>query len=156
MIEQLVWMSGVDVIDVQHLPPAMRTPNRAALHVRERRRQLADDLYAELASGSFSFWDQVYRLFLSRDITRHDIRELVRKGLITTCGNYRALVKLFGMPEGDYKRFLNFIATHDCGVDARIYRGGKPEGPEAASGRSVSTKPSRSRGARIVPVDCRV
>ena len=156
VIEQLVWMSGVDVIEVQHLPPAMRTPNRAALHVRERRRQLADDLYAELASGSFSFWDQVYRLFLSRDITRHDIRELVRKGLITTCGNYRALVKLFGMPEGDYKRFLNFIATHDCGVDARIYRGGKPEGPGAASGRSVSTKPSRSRGARIVPVDCRV
>jgi transcriptional regulator with PAS, ATPase and Fis domain len=153
VIEQLVWMSGVDVIDVQHLPPAMRTANRAALHVRERRRQLADDLYAELASGSFSFWDQVYHLFLSRDITRHDIRELVRKGLITTCGNYRALVKLFGMPDGDYKRFLNFISTHDCGVDARIYRSGKPEDPEAASRRHVASKPPRSRSGRVPPQD---
>jgi transcriptional regulator with PAS, ATPase and Fis domain len=148
VIEQLVWMSGVDVIEAQHLPAAMRAPNRATLHVRERRRQLADDLYAELASRRFCFWDQVYQLFLSRDITRHDIRELVRKGLITTCGNYRALVRLFGMPDGDYKRFLNFIGTHDCRVDARTYRSGSPDIPQAPPEPLVAARPGRSRGGR--------
>src|SRR5438046_952765 len=101
-------MSGTPVIDVHHLPPATRVAGRAALHVRERRRQLADDFYAALIGGTCSFWDQVYHLFLNRDITRHDLRELIRKGLVATCGNYRAVVKLFRMPDADYKRFLNF------------------------------------------------
>ena len=43
---------------------------------RERRRQLADDLYQALVSGGYSFWDHIYPLFLGRDITRHDMREL--------------------------------------------------------------------------------
>jgi transcriptional regulator with PAS, ATPase and Fis domain len=154
VVEQLVWMSGADVIDVHHLPPAMRTTNRAALHVRERRRQLADDLYAELTSSGVSFWDQVYHLFLRRDITRHDVRELVRKGLVTTCGNYRALVRLFGMPDADYKRFLNFIATHDCRVDARLYRNGKPDEQQPAPGPTLVSTSRRTR--RRSPERCPV
>ena len=154
VVERLVWMAGVEVIDVQHLPQSMRTANRAELHMRERRRQLADDLYAELTSGRFLFWDQIYHALLSRDITRHDVRELVRKGLITTCGNYRALVKLFGMPDSDYKRFMNFIATHDCGVEARIYRNGPPANMGPAPVRSVAGSLSRSSGiSRVLPQD---
>jgi hypothetical protein len=91
---------------------------------RERRRQLADDLFAGLVNGTFSFWDHVHALFLNRDLTRHDLRELVRRGLSATSGNYRALLKLFGMDEADYKRFLNFLATHDCTVDYRAFRRG--------------------------------
>ena len=65
-----------------------------------------------------------------RDITRHDMRELVRRGLATTRGNYRSLLRLFGMPASDYKRFLNFLAAHDCNVDFRAYRSGTaPTGP---------------------------
>ena len=75
---------------------------------------MADELYAALVNGGYSFWDHIYPLFLSRDITRHDMRELIRKGLSTTRGNYRALLKLFGMSNPDYKRFLNFLAAHDC------------------------------------------
>jgi hypothetical protein len=48
-------------------------------------------------TAGYSFWDHIYPLFLSRDITRHDMRELVRRGLATTRGNYRALLKLFNM-----------------------------------------------------------
>jgi hypothetical protein len=85
-------------------------------------------LYAALVNGGgYSFWDHIYPLFLSRDITRHDMRELVRKGLATTRGNYRALLKLFGMPHQDYKRFLNFLAAHDCGADFRAFRHGNAE-----------------------------
>ena len=80
-----------------------------------------------LVNGGYSFWDHIYPLFLSRDITRHDMRELVRKGLSTTRGNYRALLKLFGMSNQDYKRFLNFLAAHDCGADFRAFRHGTAE-----------------------------
>jgi hypothetical protein len=72
----------------------------------------------------------VHKLFLSRDLTRNDVRELVRRGLAATNGNYRALLKLFGMDDGDYKRFLNFLATHECTVDYRVFRRGlSPDSP---------------------------
>jgi hypothetical protein len=89
---------------------------------RERRRQLADDLYATLVDGHYTFWGHIHPLLLKRDITRHDLRQLVRRGLATTRGNYRAILKLFGMPESDYKRFMNFLAAHECTVDFREFR----------------------------------
>jgi DNA-binding NtrC family response regulator len=75
-----------------------------------------------LTEGSFNFWEHVHPLFLDRDLTRHDLRELVRRGLAATRGNYQAVVRLFGMPESDYKRFLNFLGTHGCVVDFREFR----------------------------------
>jgi hypothetical protein len=66
----------------------------------------------------------VYPLFMQRDLTRHDVRELVRRGLRETRGSYRGLVRLFGMPDGDYKRFLNFLASHSCQVDVQPFRAG--------------------------------
>ena len=50
-----------------------------------------------------------------------------RKGLSTTRGNYRALLKPFRMSNQDYKRFLNFLAAHDCGADFRAFRHGSAE-----------------------------
>jgi DNA-binding NtrC family response regulator len=161
VVEQLVWMSGADEIDVQHLPAALCTTQQA-LPGRERRRQLADDLYADLVAGNLSFWNQIYETFLSRDITRHDIRELLRRGLITTCGNYKALMTLFGMNQADYKRFLNFLAAHDCRIDARVYRRGNlthetgtlwpPLSPASAKLRGRASTQSREAGSRYARV----
>ena len=89
---------------------------------RERRRQVADHLYDALVTGQCAFWTHVHPLFLQRDVTRQDIRTLVRRGLTTTCGNFRALLTLFGMQQDDYKKFLNFLAAHDCNVDFRSFR----------------------------------
>ena len=157
VVEQLAWMSGADVIDVHHLPPALQMTGNRALPVRERRRQLADDLYAGLLSGKFSFWDQIHKMFLSRDLTRHDLREVIRRGLITTCGSYRALVMLFGMDSSDYKRFLNFIAAHDCCVSPRPYRLRKPlssdlnaaPAPRHELGSTGGTLSARWSGAKM-------
>ena len=130
LIEQLTWMSTKDVVAVDDLPGALRMPaGTGLLPARERRRQVADDLYHGLVTGVYSFWDHTYPLFMNRDITRHDLRELVKRGLSTTCGNYRALVKLFRMPPKDYKRFLNFLAAHDCRVDFREFRTGNDHVP---------------------------
>ena len=88
----------------------------------DRRRQVADDLYDAVARQGVSFWEHVYPMFLARDITRHDLRELVRLGLRESRGRYKTMLTLFGMPASDYRRFMNFLAAHGCGVGVREYR----------------------------------
>jgi hypothetical protein len=126
-------MTDRDVVDVDQLPAAVRATSPLLVPSRERRRQIADELYNAIVTGGYSFWDHIYPLFLSRDITRHDMRELVRRGLATTRGNYRALLKLFGMAPGDYKRFLNFLAAHECRADFREFRNGRRKSADVRS-----------------------
>jgi transcriptional regulator with GAF, ATPase, and Fis domain len=140
VVERLIWTSIGDVVEPDDLPVQMQ-PGRGerVLEVRERRRQLADDLYKSITEGTVSFWEHVHPLFLARDLTRRDIRDLVGRGLATSLGNYRAVVRLFGMPATDYKRFLNFLTTHDCVVDFHPYRSGARNdsaGDRAAAQRS--------------------
>jgi DNA-binding NtrC family response regulator len=127
VVEQAMWLSRTDLVDLAQLPEILRVPPQPVRPTRERRVQVADELYSALVNGGYSFWDHIYPLFLSRDITRHDMRELIRKGLSTTRGNYRALLKLFGMASQDYKRFLNFLSAHECGADFRAFRHGTAE-----------------------------
>ena len=112
----------------------------------DRRRQVADDLYDALVKHGASFWEHVDPMFLARDITRHDLRELVRRGLRETRGRYKELVELFGMPSRDYRRFMNFLAAHGCGIAVREFR-------EAASSRQPSRK---GRRCTAVPADAPV
>ncbi len=130
VVEQSLWMSNGGTVEVEHLPVSVQTAADQVLPVKERRRQVGDELYTALVNGGYNFWEHIHPLFLHRDITRHDMRELVRRGLTTTRGNYRSLLRLFGLPAGDYKRFLNFLAAHDCNVDFRAFRSGTaPIGP---------------------------
>jgi hypothetical protein len=99
--------------------------------MRERRRQVADELYQALVHGGYSFWQHIHPLFLNRDITRQDLRDLLRRGLSSTRGSYRALLELFGIPASDYKRFMNFLSTHDCRVDYREFRTARHEPPHS-------------------------
>jgi len=121
VIDQIVWLSSDEgAVDLKGLPEVV-TAAQNFLPARERRRQVADDLYQALVNG-YSFWDHIHPLLLNRDITRHDLRELVRRGLSVTRGNYRKLLQLFGMQPKDYKRFMNFLMTHDCRPDFREFR----------------------------------
>jgi transcriptional regulator with PAS, ATPase and Fis domain len=129
VIEQVIWLTRGDEITVEELPEAIRTPVMGVVATRERRRQIADQLFEGLVQGHFPFWEHVYPMFLERDLTRHDIRALVSRGLAETKGSYRALLKLFGMPPTDYNRFHNFLTAHGCKVDFRTFRTGAPVEP---------------------------
>ncbi len=124
VIEQLVSMAQPGVpVALSQVPETVRTTSAlAVLPNRERRRQVTDDLYQALVSGNYSFWVHIHPLFLNRDITRHDIRELVRRGLSITRGSYRGLLQLFQIPPEDYKRFMNFLSTHESRADFREFR----------------------------------
>ena len=122
VIEQIVWLATDDrPVDVHELPNAIQS-GQTIRPTQERRRQVADDLYEALLGGGYSFWEHIHPLFLARDITRHDLRQLVRRGLKVSRGNYRSLLQLFRIPRTDYKRFMNFLATHECGIDYREFR----------------------------------
>jgi len=121
VVEQAIWQASGSVVEARHLPACIHAVDNL-LHQRERRRQISDDLYDGLVNRRYSFWEHVYPFFLSRDITRHDIRELVRRGLVTTRGSYRGLVELFGMKPEDYQRFHNFLAAHECKIEFREFR----------------------------------
>ena len=138
VIEQISCLMTGSTIGVADLPDALRMAG-VPTAARERRRQVADQLFDALVAKQYSFWDHIYPLFLRRDLTRHDLRELLSRGLATTKGNYRALLQLFGMPATDYHRFHNFLTTHDCKLDFRTFRTG---GPISASRRPALPKVS--------------
>ena len=82
----------------------------------------ADELAALMLKQGEPFWSAVYPVFMSRDITRADLRRIIHVGLENTNGNYRLLVQLFNMPASDYKRFLSFLRKHDCHLPFQKFR----------------------------------
>jgi len=79
-------------------------------------------LFDRIINEGSSFWSDVYEPFMARDLTRHEVRELVRLGLEHTRGNYKMLVTLFNMPAEDYKKFLNFLRKYQCHVPFQRFR----------------------------------
>ena len=75
-----------------------------------------------LMKDRVSFWSEVHEPFMNHDITREDVRQLVREGLAHTRGNYKMLVRAFNMEPRDYKRFLSFLRTYECHVSFRPFR----------------------------------
>jgi DNA-binding NtrC family response regulator len=124
VVEQLVALASKDTISADDLPPSIVVSAQSghAYPKKERRRRVSDELYEGLVSGGLNFWNDVHATFTSRDLTRNDIRQLFRRALATTGGNYRAVLQLFGMEPQDYKRLMNFLAAHDCAVDYREFR----------------------------------
>jgi transcriptional regulator with PAS, ATPase and Fis domain len=123
VIERLIVTGRHDVVQVADLPREILAPidfgNRPQ---RERRRTVADDLFKKLVDERQSFWHAVYPLYMNREITRANVRELVHKGLEEARGNYKIVLKLFNMEGGDYKRFLNFLRKHECQLPFKEYR----------------------------------
>jgi transcriptional regulator with PAS, ATPase and Fis domain len=123
VVERLVVTGRREVIQLDDLSPELRTPGQGHLRPRrERRRTVADDLFRKLREDGDSFWTTVYPLYMNREITRGNVRDLVHKGLEEARGNYKIVLRLFNMPETDYKRFLNFLRKHDCQLPFKEYR----------------------------------
>src|SRR2546427_11645165 len=104
--------------EIRHRHDATHRPRR------ERRRTIADDLYKRLVEDRESFWTAVYPLYMQREITRSNVRDLVGKGLQEARGNYKIVAQLFNLESRDYKKFLNFLRKHECQLPFREYRDG--------------------------------
>lgn len=83
---------------------------------------VASQLLMQMLDRGESFWSVVYPPFVARDLTRDDLRAVIRGGLELTHGSYRDLVHRFNMPAEDYKRFLGFLRKHDCHLPFQGFR----------------------------------
>ena len=123
VLERVVVTNRSPIVLREDLPLELRVQDSFAVRPRrERRRTVADELYRRLLEERESFWTAVYPLYMQREITRGNVRDLVRKGLEEARGNYRGVARLFNMEQRDYKRFLNFLRKHDCQVPFKEYR----------------------------------
>jgi transcriptional regulator with GAF, ATPase, and Fis domain len=123
VVERLVVAGRHEMIGVDDLSMEIRSQMGAAVRPRnERRRTVSDDLFKRLIEEKESFWTAVYPLYMRREITRANVRELLRKGLQESRGSYRQVTRLFNMDPRDYKRFLNFLRKHDCQLPYRDFR----------------------------------
>jgi hypothetical protein len=79
-------------------------------------------IFEQMVRDGKSFWSVVHQPFMDRDLTREDLRALVRQGLALTRGSYKSTVQLFNMPPEDYKRFLNFLRKFQCQAPIEEFR----------------------------------
>jgi two-component system NtrC family response regulator len=122
VVERLLVTARRSRIEIDDLPVEVRAPAANRRPVRERRRTVADDLFQKLVEERQSFWTAVYPLYMNREITRANVRDLIHKGLTEARGNYKIVAKLFNLETREYKRFLNFLRKHDCQLPFKEYR----------------------------------
>jgi DNA-binding NtrC family response regulator len=106
-------------VGAEQLPLDVSVPSRPLI---APGRPKSDELYERLTIGRESFWPVVYDPFVAHDLTREEVRAVIRRGLTDTRGNYRLLVRLFNMHERDYKRFLSFLRKHGCHIAFQQHR----------------------------------
>src|SRR5262249_23618741 len=100
-VERLVSRRITPPIDVGHLPMDLlvasqqSAPSEAPAHDRPSPR--GEAMLQRLLVEKESFWTSAYTAFMWRDLTRDDLRAIVRCGLEQTQGSYRLLVEVFNM-----------------------------------------------------------
>jgi DNA-binding NtrC family response regulator len=138
VVERLIIRAGGRPISVEDLPGDVRRPTTPTVvpvgsAASPPAKSVAEQLYEQMVSERQSFWSVVYGPFMSRDLTRADIRSLVKRGLESTSGNYKVLVELFNMKPDDYKRFLGFLRKYHCHIPFQQFRSAalsRPAGDE--------------------------
>ena len=108
----------------------------------------SDTLFDRMVKEGESFWSAVYPIFMSRDLTRVDLRLIVKRGLEQTRGSYKLLGQLFNMKATDYKRFLNFLRKYDCHMPFQRFRTLSIAGKDGPEERAADGLPSASDATR--------
>src|SRR5262249_37466364 len=124
LAERLITRAQRSIITRADLPPEMtgetRTPSPPS--AAPVARAPIEAVFERMVKDRESFWSAVYPAFMTRDLTRADLRFIVRRGLQETAGSYKLLVELLNMQPTDYKRFLNFLRKHECQVPFERFR----------------------------------
>jgi DNA-binding NtrC family response regulator len=128
--ERLVVRCRSKLVTAGDLPPEIAGPRKAVPPVPPTPNALlpaapdlpqVKELLDRMRAGE-SFWSVVYEPFVAHDLTRDDVRGIVREGLLRTHGSYRILIALFNMESSDYKRFLSFLRKHECHMPFQGFR----------------------------------
>lgn len=114
VVERLVRIAGGGEIEPDHLPVGIRPRLPRTPGARPKVPSVGEALFARVQSSGESFWSAVYPLFMKREITRADLRDLIRRAREVTRGNLDDLVRVLNMPRSDGRRFIRFLQKYDC------------------------------------------
>ena len=85
-------------------------------------RSNAATMFERLVRHGESFWTVVHDPFIARDVTRDELRIVVREALALSHGSYKGVVQLFNLPPSDHKKLLNFLRKFDCHLPIHEFR----------------------------------
>ena len=77
--------------------------------------------FQDLIEGRKDFWS------VAREISREDLRTLVKLALRKTHGSYKQAARLFHIGEEDYRRLMDFLRRNDSAPDPRPFRKSMPQ-----------------------------
>jgi DNA-binding NtrC family response regulator len=75
-------------------------------------RRVDDSAIRQMAIGEGDFWTTIHSRFMDRELNRSQVRSVVEWGLSRVNGSYRRVLGLFGLPDDDYQRFMDFLRHH--------------------------------------------
>ena len=121
--ERLILRAKNGIITIEDLPREVLSPYapKAEPAADLDPRPICEQLFDRMVRRGESFWTVVYEPFMSRDLTRDDLRAIVRHGLNLTHGSYKGMAQLFNVP-ADYKRLLNFLRKYQCHLPIQEFR----------------------------------
>jgi DNA-binding NtrC family response regulator len=133
IVERLVVRAHREMITPADLPREVLSMgvDPTGSQAKKLARASVDLLFERMVRDGETFWTAVYEPFMSRDLTREDLRALVRHGLSQTRGGYKAVAALFNVP-ADHKRLLSFLRKHECHLPDNHLRAAPAHFPEPA------------------------
>ena len=120
-IVERIALRGPRPIEMSDLPPEIAGQRTTQPCPASANTTTAQQLYTRMMAGE-SFWSVVYEPFMARDLTRQDVRDVVRLGLCATRGRYTLLRELFNMEPNDYKPLLTLLRAHGCLLPFQQFR----------------------------------
>jgi DNA-binding NtrC family response regulator len=74
--------------------------------------RIEDSAIRKMAIHEGDFWTTIHSRYMNRELNRNQVRTVVAWGLTRVAGSYRRLMGLFGLPDEDYQRFMDFLRHH--------------------------------------------
>jgi transcriptional regulator with GAF, ATPase, and Fis domain len=68
--------------------------------------------FERMVRGGENFWVVVHAPFMDRELNRSEVRQIVARGLRQTNGSYKRLIRLLGLEQDDYLKFMDFLRHH--------------------------------------------
>ncbi len=119
MVDTGFHLSEGDVIEPGDIGEFLENAARARELDRLPLSDRATDAYERMADEHGSFWEEVYGPYMSRELSRAEVRDIVAQGLEATRGSYKKLLGPFGIAASDYLRFMDFLRHHRLKPDSR-------------------------------------
>ena len=152
VIERLVVTGRNEIVGLDELPPEIRGPRAVATRPRkERRRTVADELFKRMVEERESFWTAVYPLYMNREITKVNVRDLVGKGLEEARGNYKIVARLFNMESATTRNSSTSCASTSARCRSESTDEGHTVSSSSADCRDACREQLRSRRPKPRP-----